>query len=131
MLLVTLAVGLGATDGHGTPEVQEAYRAARELCRETSDWLHLVPIVIGLWASHASRGEFDQARDFGSELLALADEADAPGLRARGHVMHGGALAHLGRMGEARAELDQARHRVRDAHRSLPVLTRCRRSHAV
>ena len=68
MLLVTLAMALGAVDGYGAPEVYEAYRGARELCRETFDWLHLVPIVIGLWSFHASRGEFDQAQRLGSEL---------------------------------------------------------------
>jgi len=115
MLLVTLAMALGAVDGYGAPEVYEAYRGARELCRDTFDWLHLVPIVIGLWSFHASRGEFDQAQRLGSELLAMADEADAPGLLARGHVMHGGALAHLGYLPEARIELEQARAES-DAH---------------
>ena len=45
----------------------------------------------------------------------MADEADAPGLLARGHVMHGGALAHLGYLPEARIELEQARAES-DAH---------------
>jgi adenylate cyclase len=108
-------MALGAVDGYGAPEVYEAYRGARELCRDTFDWLHLVPIVIGLWSFHASRGEFDQAQRLGSELLAMADEADAPGLLARGHVMHGGALAHLGYLPEARIELEQARAES-DAH---------------
>ena len=131
MLLATLAAALGATEGYGTPEVREAYQSARSLCRHSSEWLYLVPTLIGLWSVHASRGEFEPARELGRHLLTTSEEADAPGLRARAHVMHGGALGASRSACRSTSGARTRTTRVRQARRSVPVHPGCRRSHAV
>jgi DNA-binding winged helix-turn-helix (wHTH) protein/tetratricopeptide (TPR) repeat protein len=109
MLLLTLAGSLGATDGYGAAEVRTVYRRARELCGQIGDPLPVVPVLIGLWSSHAIKGEFAAADEFARELIVVSDEADVPGLKARARLLHGSALAHLGRLTEGCEELERAR----------------------
>jgi len=109
MLLLTLAASRGVIEGYGTPEMRGLYRRAKDLCRRGGNQLPLVPVLIGLWSSHAINGEFGPADEFAQELLAISEQSDAPGLQPRGHLLHGSALAHLGRLHEGCAELERAR----------------------
>ena len=108
-LLLTLAVSLGASQGQGTPEIRTIYLRARELSHQIGSPLSPVPILIGLWSAHAIMGKFAEALEFAKELVLVSEEADAPGLVVRAHVLHGGALAHLGNLAAGCQELARAR----------------------
>ena len=108
MLLLTLAASLGATEGYGTSEIRPIYDRARELSRQFGNPLQLVPVLIGLWSAYAITGKIVEADVFARELVLVAEEADAPGLQARAHALHGNALANCGNLAEGCEELARA-----------------------
>ncbi len=56
----------------GYATAQEIYQRAKELCGELGDKTKLFPVLFGLWMSHASRGELQEARKLAVELLSVA-----------------------------------------------------------
>ena len=64
--------------GHGAPEKEASYVAARELCLRLDDRPRLFPALWGLWHVSFNRGLYREARDLGEELLSLAKELGDP-----------------------------------------------------
>jgi class 3 adenylate cyclase/tetratricopeptide (TPR) repeat protein len=77
---IRIALGpcLGTIHGHGAPEKEASYVAARELCLRLDDRPRLVPALWGLWHVSFNRGLHREARDLGEELLSLASELGDP-----------------------------------------------------
>jgi predicted ATPase len=61
-----------ATKGWSTPDVELAYRRARELCQQIGESPQLFPVLWGLWGFYAVRGELHSARELGEQCLHLA-----------------------------------------------------------
>jgi tetratricopeptide (TPR) repeat protein len=61
-----------ATKGYADAALANAFRRARELCREIEDEQLLSQALLGLSYCHLARAEFDKCHELGRELLALA-----------------------------------------------------------
>jgi class 3 adenylate cyclase/tetratricopeptide (TPR) repeat protein len=77
---IRIALGpcLGTIHGHGSPEKEASYVAARELCLRLDDRPRLFPALWGLWHVSFNRGFYREARDLGDELLSLARQLGNP-----------------------------------------------------
>jgi tetratricopeptide (TPR) repeat protein len=77
---IRIALGpcLGNIHGHGAPEKEASYVAARDLCLRLDNRRRLVPALWGLWHVSFNRGLYREARDLGEELLSLAKELGDP-----------------------------------------------------
>jgi class 3 adenylate cyclase/tetratricopeptide (TPR) repeat protein len=77
---IRIALGpcLGTIHGHGAPQKEASYVAARELCLRLDNRPRLVPALWGLWHVSFNRGLYREARDLGEELLSLARELGDP-----------------------------------------------------
>ena len=77
---IRIALGpcLGIIHGHGAPEKEASYVAARELCLRLDDRPRLFPALWGLWHVSFNRGLHREARDLGEELISLARELGDP-----------------------------------------------------
>jgi class 3 adenylate cyclase/DNA-binding SARP family transcriptional activator/predicted ATPase len=71
-LLLTLGIPLTLTKGHASPEVQEAYLRARDLCEQMGDEAQRFLVLVGLRRSQFMRGELREARSSCQQLLSLA-----------------------------------------------------------
>jgi predicted ATPase/class 3 adenylate cyclase len=58
--------------GYAAPEVEAAYKRARELCEETGDRHQLFLVLLGSWQLYISRQDLEAARRLDQQLLALA-----------------------------------------------------------
>jgi class 3 adenylate cyclase/tetratricopeptide (TPR) repeat protein len=118
---IRIALGpcLGNIHGHGAPEKEASYIAARELCLRLDNRPRLVPALWGLWHVSFNRGLYREARDLGEELLSLARELGDPVFLLEAHhslwtTLYGSgdleaAELHLQ---EGLAQYDPARHRA-------------------
>jgi DNA-binding winged helix-turn-helix (wHTH) protein/predicted ATPase len=86
-LLVQIARGpsLMMTRGWAAPEVLAAFGRARELLWELGDPVHLFPVLWGLWAFNAVRGDLAAAAELADECLARATASGDDGLRLEAH----------------------------------------------
>jgi predicted ATPase len=78
------------------------------LCEQLGRSSELFPALRGLWNCHFSRGELLTGGDLAERLVVLAEEQGALLHRALAHRALGSTLFFLGRLGEAREQLDQA-----------------------
>jgi predicted ATPase len=105
---IALGQALQITQGYAALEVEHAYARARELCQQAGDMLQLMVVLGGLGMFYRSRGELQTAREFGEQLLTLAQRQHDPERLASAHSVLGDALFFLGEFIPARAHLEQA-----------------------
>lgn len=124
MLQISLGVALTATKGWGAPPVGQAYMRAWQLTQQLGATEQVCPVLRGLWAFHAGRGEHRKAREAGEEFLRLAHEARDPLLLVEGNHALGFTLFCLGewKLAEEHVEQGIACHEDQ-SHRALPVFT--------
>jgi predicted ATPase len=84
-LQTALGPALMATTGHAAPEVERVYVRARELCQQVGDIAPLPSVLWGLWCWYVSRAKLQTAREFGEELLSLAQVLHDSGLLLLAH----------------------------------------------
>jgi tetratricopeptide (TPR) repeat protein len=106
-LRITLGRVLTVTKGFTAPEVDGAYKRARDLCRQVGGTAQLFGIVAGLCAMHSVRGERRQAHELAEELLRLAESSQEPGLLVLAHLHMGVSLFWRGEPG-AREHLEES-----------------------
>jgi TOMM system kinase/cyclase fusion protein len=106
-LLSTLGPVLLALKGHAAPELEQTYIHARGLCQELGDTPRLFQVSYGLWLLYNVRGEFQQARELGEQLLVLAQHQQDAALLVEAHLARGVTLALLGEMSVALEHLEQ------------------------
>jgi predicted ATPase/class 3 adenylate cyclase len=107
---LTLQCSLGAqlaTRGAATPEVEQTYARALELCQQVGNAEELFPVLYGLSRLYKKRGKLRRARELGERLLALAQSQGNTALLLRGHYVLGDILLWLGEFSAARAHLEQ------------------------
>jgi len=80
-LQMDLGVALMSSQGYAAAGTAQAFRRARELCRELGDPPPTFPVLHGLFRFHLVRGEYDVARELGEQLSALAEASGADDLR--------------------------------------------------
>jgi predicted ATPase len=79
-LLVGLGPVLFATRGFAAPEVDRAYARARQLSDRLGEVPEAFPTLWGQWGVLILRGNVDQAREIGEQLLRLARSSADPAL---------------------------------------------------
>src|SRR5712692_5133811 len=72
LLQTTLGPVVMATKGYSAPEVERVYARARALCRQLGEAPQLFQVLQGLWMFYMVRAEHATAREFGEQLLRLA-----------------------------------------------------------
>jgi predicted ATPase len=69
---VAAAPSLMATHGYASPEAEQVLTRARKYCRALGDGPPVFPVLWGLWAFRAVRGQLDVAAALADECLGLA-----------------------------------------------------------
>jgi class 3 adenylate cyclase/predicted ATPase len=120
-LYLTLGPALVAARGFADPSVGQAYLRAADLCRQLGDTVHLPLVMRGKQVFHRLRGELNEARDLGEQLLALAEQQQDSALLVGGCHALGQDLFSLGELVAARqtvergiALFDPEKHRLRN-----------------
>jgi class 3 adenylate cyclase/predicted ATPase len=97
-LLIALGAPLTAAKGYSTPEVEQTYHRAGELCESLGD--HETPqffrALYGTWRVHLLRAEYVRALDFGHQLLRLAELSGNETQLAAAHRALASTLFYLG-----------------------------------
>jgi predicted ATPase len=108
---LTLQLTLGglriATHGFASPEVEHAFRRARELCEQTGDKTQVLPVLCGLTHYHSMRAEHQKARELAEEIFRIAREAQDPELLIEAHHVQGNTRVWTGEYPEALAHVEQ------------------------
>jgi class 3 adenylate cyclase/predicted ATPase len=100
-LQMALGPALVAARGFGHPDVGRAYGRAWELCRQAADEVHLPIVLRGRQVFHFIRGELQESREFGKQLLDLAERQDDPALVVGGCHALGQTTFILGELNDA------------------------------
>jgi class 3 adenylate cyclase/predicted ATPase len=108
---LSLQVALGsvtmAAKGYATPEVEQTYARARELCQQIGDSTQLFPVLRGLLAFYVNRAEFQTARDLGEQLLSLAHRQQDQAQFSEAHYLLGLVYLFLGELSSVRTHTEQ------------------------
>ena len=92
--------------GWSSPEAEQAYTRARELCQQVGETPQLFPALFGLWTSSVVRPQFQTARELGEHLLRLGQNASDPTLLTQAHWVLGFTLLFMGAFAPARVHLE-------------------------
>jgi class 3 adenylate cyclase/predicted ATPase len=104
-LLLMLGPATMTLAGYGA--AQELYRRGRELCGELGDNTKLFPVLWGLWMSHASRGELQEARKQAVELLSVAEGLGNDTFKLEAHHAMWNTLMYLGELKDCLLETER------------------------
>jgi TOMM system kinase/cyclase fusion protein len=108
VLQITLGPVLMAVKGYAAPEVEAAYRRAREICQQIGETPQIVMVLFGLWAFYVVRGNLKTARELGEQIVRLVESSEDSGVRLEAHIALGVTLYFLGEFVAARGHLEQA-----------------------
>jgi tetratricopeptide (TPR) repeat protein len=72
-----------------TPETEEAYERALQLCEAQGEFPQLLPVLRGLSTYFIYRAEFEKSMRIGEQLLGLADRFDDARAQVEGHLLVG------------------------------------------
>jgi predicted ATPase len=100
-LQMALGVSLMNTRGYAAPEVEPAFRRARQLARQMADTPKLVSVLYGLWLFHVTRADYRAALELGNEAFGLAQGVQDPALLVVAHGMLVVAFLYSGDIMEA------------------------------
>jgi predicted ATPase len=106
-----LATSLIVFKGHTSPEVEEAYSKAYELCQQVGETPILIPVLQGLrrlYALRGDQGDGQRARELGGQLLTLAQRQQDTALLQEAHWALGQTLYYSGELNPARTHLEQS-----------------------
>jgi predicted ATPase len=106
-LQITLGPAWMAVKSYAAPEVGKTYARARELCRQMGETPQLFSVLVGLRRFSAVRAEYKKAREFGEQLLSLAQSAQDPALLLEAYAARGSDFFYLGEFVSAREHLEQ------------------------
>jgi tetratricopeptide (TPR) repeat protein len=106
-LLLTLGPAVNLARGQASPEYEHVYVQAHALCQQLGDTPHLFSVLAGLRQMYNARGEFQTARQYGEQALALAQRFQDPALLRAAHYTLGVALYNLGELTSAYAHFEQ------------------------
>jgi class 3 adenylate cyclase/predicted ATPase len=95
-LQTLLGVAFMSCKGYGAPEVESAFRRARELCQELGEAAQPFPALRGLWAFAIVRGRLTEARVLADQLLEIARQSDDDALLVEAYYALGCTLLYLG-----------------------------------
>ena len=106
-LCVSRGVALESTRGYASPEVEQTYARASELCEELGNTFDFVPVLLGLYVFNLVRGDLETARELAERCVALSKEAKRIDGLIEAYAALGFVLCYLGSLDEARETLEQ------------------------
>ena len=77
-LQIALAVPLTSVEGYASPDVQQTYTRARELCLEIGDTPQLFPSLYGMWRFYLLRADYSVAQELSQQLIDIAQKTQDP-----------------------------------------------------
>jgi tetratricopeptide (TPR) repeat protein len=95
-LQMALGLALQGANAAASPDVQDAFTRARELCQKVGNTTQMVQVLGGLVVQYYVRGEHHLAQDLAEEGLALAEKDNEPLLMMLCHWYLGFILFCLG-----------------------------------
>jgi predicted ATPase len=104
---MALGPALKAAKGFGSPEVEQAYMRARELCQHVKGTSQLFPALWGLCTFYATQGMVQIARELGEQLLTLAQMHHDAASLLTAHVALGTVLYRMGEFAHACRHLEE------------------------
>jgi tetratricopeptide (TPR) repeat protein len=108
VLQTTVGVPLIAVKGMAAPEVERAYRRARQLCLQVGDASQLFRVLLGLWWFYEVKPDLRAAYELAEQLFAMAAPANDSGLLIQAHRAMGHTLFWRGEFASARTHFEQA-----------------------
>jgi predicted ATPase len=93
-LQTSLARALLIAKGY-TPEVEEAYTRAIDLCEREGEVPQILPVLRGLSSFYMLNAEFEKGAQIGEQILSLAQHYDDKRMVVNGHLILGANLAFL------------------------------------
>jgi tetratricopeptide (TPR) repeat protein len=119
--LTTLATSLLLVKGYGDPEVEQFFRRAHDLARQTGHVEELLGILRGLCFFHGTRGQVSVWRGLHDQIVELGEQSGDPGLRIVSYHLAGDVWLWLGDFAQSREFLLKALDLYRaERDRSLP-----------
>jgi predicted ATPase len=106
-LQVALAQARSATKSHGAPEVEQTYARARALCAQVGETPQIFPALWGLWRCYNARGALLTVREFGEQLVQLAECQADPTHRMAAYAALGQTLLGFGDYAAAWTHLER------------------------
>jgi predicted ATPase len=106
-LLLALGVSLVATQGFASPDVEQTYLRARELCLRAEDTATLFPVLYGLWNMYLVRCELARCKELATQIFSLAQGQPDPVYRLVAHNVLQQPLFHGGELASARRHQEQ------------------------
>ena len=97
-LRVQLGLSLSASRGYAAPDVEAAYKRARELCGLLGNTAELYPVLRGLCTFYIVRDEFEAARELAAQCLRLGEETERAEYLIEGYNGLGYTLVYLGEL---------------------------------
>jgi class 3 adenylate cyclase/predicted ATPase len=114
-----LGQALIAISGHASPEVQEAFSRAHQLCLKL-DEPELFSVVWGIAAHHLVKGDIDRHLELSARLLEIAETSNDSGQLVVAHASRTLSCYFSGQFISARKHLEEVRARYDwDRHRDL------------
>ncbi len=107
-LQLALAASLQAVKGPSAPEVQQAYTRARVLCQQGGEPQQVFSVLRGLWVLHHVQANLAAAREFGEQLLHIAEQVQDSALLLEAHRALGSTLLWEGEFALSRIHLEEA-----------------------
>lgn len=108
-LRMALAPALMITKGYATPEVDEVYARAEELCRHIGDERQFFSVLIGRSGSALLGARTEMAKDLAEQSLRLAQRRQARRYLTQAETAVGITLLWRGELAPAAAHLEQSR----------------------
>lgn len=102
-LLIQLGVALTGRHGYSAPQVEAAYRRAREACGETAEAEMLYPIMRGLTAFNLVGGKLAAGYELSLQSMELAERSGRPAYRIDAMSVHCYATLYYRSLAECRS----------------------------
>jgi len=106
MLQTSLARVLMAIKGC-TPEVEEAYTRALDLCEKHGEIPQSFPVLRALSSFYVYVANFKKSAQYGKQILNLAEQLNDVNMRVDGHLVYGYSLVFSGNLKEGMEHLEK------------------------
>jgi predicted ATPase len=122
-LRLLLGPALMASEGYGSPEVEQVYSRARELCRMVGETPQLCAVLYGLFSFYSARARYETANELALQMVRLADNLNDPVLIILASFALGQTQFLLGEPGRCRDHFERtATSYSRECQRELALV---------